>query len=92
GGFADIFRGLWNDDSVALKRLRSHVDHLNAQQALFREAFTWEHLDHPFILPFLGLDFVSFPTYLPCIVTPWMENGTVLQHIKRNSLSIESIE
>ncbi|TDL19868.1 kinase-like protein [Rickenella mellea] len=92
GGFADIFKGLWNASPVAIKRLRSHVDHAKAREALFREAFTWEHLNHPRILPFLGLDFDSFPTYLPCIVTPWMENGTILQHIKRNVLPIESIE
>ncbi|TDL15973.1 kinase-like protein [Rickenella mellea] len=92
GGFAEIFKGKLEGKWVALKRLKSHEGDLKAREALFREASTWVHLRHPFILPFLGLDFESYPNYLPCIVTPWMANGTILEHIERYSLPTESIE
>jgi len=54
------------------------------QAVLYREALLWEDLKHPYVLPFLGMDSETFPSYLPCIVTPWMQHGTVLDHIQNN--------
>jgi serine/threonine protein kinase len=41
----------------------------------------WKELDHPNILPFLGVDMaLRYPTC--CLVSPWMKNGNVLAFIK----------
>ncbi|KAJ7875377.1 kinase-like domain-containing protein [Mycena olivaceomarginata] len=46
-----------------------------------REALVWKDLHHPNILPFLGIDRDSFPSSL-CMVSPWMEHGTVTNYLK----------
>ncbi|KAF8183738.1 kinase-like protein, partial [Mycena galopus ATCC 62051] len=46
-----------------------------------REALLWKDLHHPNILPFLGIDRNSFPSSL-CMVSPWMEHGTVMNYLK----------
>ncbi|KAJ7607395.1 kinase-like domain-containing protein [Roridomyces roridus] len=47
---------------------------------LCREALVWKDLNHPNILPFIGIDRETFPNSL-CMVSPWMENGTVLKYL-----------
>ncbi|KAJ7197945.1 kinase-like domain-containing protein [Mycena pura] len=54
----------------------------NAQQ-FCREALIWQALQHPCILPFIGLDCDTFPGFLT-LVSPWMENNTVLKYLKAN--------
>ncbi|KZT20866.1 kinase-like protein [Neolentinus lepideus HHB14362 ss-1] len=71
GGFSDIFRGYRSDGDVALKRLR-----------IFH-ALLWQTLDHANVLPFLGVDAVSFQPQL-CFVSPWMFHGDVLKYMKTN--------
>jgi hypothetical protein len=65
---------------------------------LCREVLVWKQLRHPFILPFLGVDSETFKPkgkgfarvswalgktqrYM-CLVSPWMEHGTVLDYMK----------
>ncbi|KAJ6457351.1 kinase-like domain-containing protein, partial [Mycena sanguinolenta] len=47
-----------------------------------REALVWKELCHPYILPFLGIEENSFPSLL-CMVSPWMEHGTVLKYLEQ---------
>ncbi|KAJ7817235.1 kinase-like domain-containing protein [Mycena leptocephala] len=59
--------------------------HRNAEQRRIRlqfcrEALVWQNLRHSFILPFIGIDRETFPSSL-CMVSPWMENGTVLKYL-----------
>jgi serine/threonine-protein kinase TNNI3K len=51
-------------------------------QSLLQEVLTWVHLKHIYVLPFLGLDQQSFEGYPPCIVTPYMRNGTMKDFVK----------
>ncbi|KAJ7238881.1 kinase-like domain-containing protein [Mycena rebaudengoi] len=51
-------------------------------QSLLQEVITWVHLKHIYVLPFLGLDQQSFNDYPPCIVTPYMRNGTMKDFVK----------
>ncbi|KAJ7353548.1 kinase-like domain-containing protein, partial [Mycena albidolilacea] len=37
-------------------------------------------LQHSFILPLIGIDRETFPSSL-CMVSPWMENGTILKYL-----------
>ncbi|KAJ7266623.1 kinase-like domain-containing protein [Mycena rebaudengoi] len=85
GGFADIFLGRYKGQDVALKRLRVYRQEPNEIlqfQNLLQEVLTWVHLKHDYVLPFLGLDQQSFEGYPPCIVTPFMRNGTLEKFAK----------
>lgn len=69
-----------------------------ALQMLCREVLVWKQLRHPFILPFLGVDSETFQPKGKgfarmswalcktqrhmCLVSPWMEHGTVLDYMK----------
>ncbi|KAJ7572220.1 kinase-like domain-containing protein, partial [Mycena floridula] len=84
GSFGDIFRGKYCGDLVALKRLRVRGPEANSvYKNFFRESSAWHRLDHPYILPFLGVDAESFPGQ-PCMVSPWMIHGTVTEFIQKN--------
>ncbi|KAK7677083.1 hypothetical protein QCA50_019981 [Cerrena zonata] len=79
GGFADIFIAKWNQQSVALKRLRifksTHNDS-SVREAFYREAIVWRQLEHRFILPFYGIDNETFSN-APTMVSPLILGGNV---------------
>ncbi|KAJ7646792.1 kinase-like domain-containing protein [Roridomyces roridus] len=84
GGFADVYRALYKDKTVALKHMRQFLrgaDLRRINLKFCREALVWKDLHHPYILPFIGIDRDSFPSSL-CMVSPWMEHGTVLDYLK----------
>ncbi|KAJ7782500.1 kinase-like domain-containing protein, partial [Mycena maculata] len=84
GGFADVFRATYKDKPVALKHTRHlsrAADSRHIRLKLCREALVWRDLHHPHILPFLGIDQDSFSSSL-CLVSSWMEQGTVLKYLK----------
>ncbi|KAF8205640.1 kinase-like domain-containing protein [Mycena galopus ATCC 62051] len=84
GGFGDIYRAMYGDQPVALKRMRYFLrgsDLRRIRLKFCREALVWKDLHHPHILPFLGIDRDSFPSSL-CMVSPWMEHGTVMNYLK----------
>ncbi|KAK1227130.1 hypothetical protein PQX77_009870 [Marasmius sp. AFHP31] len=47
-----------------------------------REALIWTHLDHPNVLPLIGVNTKLFGTDF-CLVSPWMENGDIITFLKR---------
>ncbi|KZO97453.1 kinase-like protein [Calocera viscosa TUFC12733] len=53
-----------------------------------REAFTWHRLDHPNIVPFLGIaDYANIcPGGSPrlCLVSPWISGGNIIEYLKTN--------
>lgn len=82
GGYGtDIYHcehhdGLPLSGPVILKCLRGlcvDKDH----KMLCREALTWQCIHHRFILPFLGIDDKTFPSYY-CLVSPFLENKTIM--------------
>ncbi|KAJ7607404.1 kinase-like domain-containing protein [Roridomyces roridus] len=83
GGFGDVYRAQYNNKTVALKHLRHFLrgEELRALRLkLCQEALIWKDLNHPNILTFIGIDRETFPSSL-CMVSPWMENGTVLNYL-----------
>jgi hypothetical protein len=47
-----------------------------------REALLWKYLQHPYILPFLGVDAETFSSRNALgLVSPWMDRGTLRQYI-----------
>ncbi|KAJ7114223.1 kinase-like domain-containing protein [Mycena epipterygia] len=89
GGFADIFLGRYKGQVIALKRLRVYKpepnEMLKFSKDLLQEVLTWVHLKHDYILPFFGLDEKTFEGYPPCIVTPYMRNGTMNNFVKNRN-------
>ncbi|KAJ7768220.1 kinase-like domain-containing protein [Mycena metata] len=85
GGFGDIWKGLVRGQSVSLKivRLFEDSDIKAVLKDFTREAFVWRQLCHPNLLPFFGLYY--FDTRL-CLVSPWMENGNIMQFLKREPI------
>ncbi|KAJ7255943.1 kinase-like domain-containing protein, partial [Mycena rebaudengoi] len=49
-----------------------------------QEALIWQQFQHPYILPMLGTDLDSFSPSLR-MVSPWMENGTILRYLDDHS-------
>ncbi|KAJ7936914.1 kinase-like domain-containing protein [Mycena leptocephala] len=89
GGFADIFLGRYKGQDIALKRLQVYQpapkEMLKFSKSLLQEVLTWVHLKHPYVLPFFGLDEQFFEGYPPCIVTPYMRNGTMNNFVKNRN-------
>ena len=56
---------------------------MNVLKRFCKEALIWQKLEHEFVLPFLGIDAENFPRQ-PCMVSPWMVNGTLVQFLKKN--------
>ncbi|KAL0576012.1 hypothetical protein V5O48_005957 [Marasmius crinis-equi] len=77
---------------LSLKVLRLHVgkdeeeDEAERNKIILnfcREAIVWTRLDHPNIHPFLGVNKKHFaPAF--CIITPWMENGSINEFLRKN--------
>ncbi|KAJ7646808.1 kinase-like domain-containing protein [Roridomyces roridus] len=88
GGFADVFRACHGNKPVALKQMRYLLqkEELRRVNLRFcREALLWRELHHPYILPFVGIYRDS--TVSLCMVSPWMEHGTVLAYLKEHGHS-----
>ncbi|KAF8131244.1 kinase-like domain-containing protein [Mycena galopus ATCC 62051] len=94
GGYTDVYRASYGNQIVALKYIRDihflrgsdsrRIRLVSSQLSKFcREALLWKQLNHPHVLPFLGIDRDSFPSPLG-IVSPWMEHGTVINYLEKN--------
>ena len=64
--------------------------HSVSAQRLYREIILWQSLDHPHILPFLGVDAVNFPDLI-CMVSPWMHRGNLLENIKARQCTMAAV-
>ncbi|KAF8172841.1 kinase-like domain-containing protein [Mycena galopus ATCC 62051] len=89
GAYSDIYRAAYEGELVALKYMRAvhfmrSSDLRRIRLKFCREALVWKELHHPHILPCLGIDGDSFPSSL-CMVSPWMEHGTVMNYLKEHS-------
>ena len=76
GGFSRVFRGIWNEKTVAVKVLSKKLER-NEVEEFRREARVLNELDHPNIVKFLGA--CEEP---PMIVMEYYEKGklTTLLH------------
>ncbi|KAJ7731934.1 TKL/TKL-ccin protein kinase [Mycena maculata] len=88
GGFADVWRGVWDrqpDRWVAIKVLRSRLDdpqmEAKMNKRLARELGVWKRLDHKHVLKLLGTvsDFGPYDS----MVCPWLEQGSVSKYMER---------
>ncbi|KAE9396543.1 kinase-like protein [Gymnopus androsaceus JB14] len=92
GGFADIWIGRLDKQRVCIKVLRffqQGSDRATLLKALSKEVLLWRQLNHPNILPFLGINTELFsPSF--CIVSPWMSNGDIMSYARNRSLDLST--
>ncbi|KAJ7895485.1 kinase-like domain-containing protein [Mycena olivaceomarginata] len=72
GGFGDIWKGLVGGQTM--------IPVLTFVQEFGREAVIWRQLCHPNLLPFFGMYHLENRL---CLVSPWMENGNVMEFLKK---------
>ncbi|KAJ7596370.1 kinase-like domain-containing protein [Mycena floridula] len=89
GSFADVYRGTVGEMQVCLKVLRHFTACPEKTAKLAKqfcgEALAWRQLEHPNILPFLGVNFDLFsPTF--CLVSPWMSQGNLKEYLERHPI------
>lgn len=85
GTFGDIYQTTYKGKPVALKRLRIFriCERAKIYRKFCKEALVWQKLSFKYVLPFLGIDAENFPRQ-PCMVSPWMSNGTAPHFLKQN--------
>jgi serine/threonine protein kinase len=66
-----------------MKQFRLHSLIIFAPQRICREAYVWITLSHDHILPFLGITMSYDFGSLPALVSPWMENRSLNDYLKR---------
>ncbi|KAE9397273.1 kinase-like protein [Gymnopus androsaceus JB14] len=92
GGFADIWIGRLDEQRVCIKVLRffqQGTDRKTLLKMLSKEVLLWRQLNHPNILPFLGINTELFsPSF--CIVSPWMSNGDIMSYARNSSLDLST--
>ncbi|KAG8915978.1 hypothetical protein FRC00_002193 [Tulasnella sp. 408] len=86
GNFSDVSQAKLGDRVVAVKALRLTNIEGDEQSAsrmwkrLGREIYVWAALDHPNVLELLGF---AFEDEIPCLISPWCENGTVQKYLEK---------
>ncbi|KAH6908848.1 TKL/TKL-ccin protein kinase [Coprinopsis sp. MPI-PUGE-AT-0042] len=86
GHFGEIWKGQYMEQKVCLKVIkvyqRSHIDHF--LKVFCREAALWSQLKHMNVLPFYGIYKLQDTHERICLVSPWMENGTLREYLSSN--------
>ncbi|KIK56513.1 hypothetical protein GYMLUDRAFT_174194, partial [Collybiopsis luxurians FD-317 M1] len=88
GGFADIWQGRVGDQLVCIKVLRLVIEpdediRKKIHQQFCNEALLWRQLQHPNILPLLGVNLeLFFPSF--CLISPWMVNRDIITYLRQN--------
>ncbi|KAH6908846.1 kinase-like domain-containing protein [Coprinopsis sp. MPI-PUGE-AT-0042] len=91
GHFGEIWKGQYMEQKVCLKVIkvyqRSHIDHF--LKVFCREAALWSQLKHMNVLPFYGIYKLQDSHERICLVSPWMEYGTLREYLLNNSSEAE---
>ncbi|KAJ7779203.1 kinase-like domain-containing protein [Mycena metata] len=61
-------------------RIFQDTNQRDIRRSFCREALVWQRLRNFYIVPLIGIDAEGFPPF-PCLVSPWMKNGTVLKYL-----------
>jgi serine/threonine protein kinase len=81
GFFSDVYSGTWRGRTVAIKVLAESTP----RKLFIREIGIWKTLRHPNVLPLYGASSASGdPPWF--FVSPYMKNGSLVQHLKRVEL------
>ncbi|KDQ17158.1 hypothetical protein BOTBODRAFT_598930 [Botryobasidium botryosum FD-172 SS1] len=80
GGFGECWKGMFLAyQKVAMKCSLERVPSDAAKRRAMREIGVWQRLQHPNVLPFIGLHIQGSKIYM---LSPWMEKGDMHQYLK----------
>ncbi|KAF9255854.1 kinase-like protein [Marasmius fiardii PR-910] len=86
GGFGDVWKGVIGESTepVCLKvvKIYQNSDAEKLSTEYIREAIVWRQLQHPNLLPFLGIYHLEHDRQI-CLISPWMEKGNLVQYLKK---------
>ncbi|KAF9255394.1 hypothetical protein L218DRAFT_829808, partial [Marasmius fiardii PR-910] len=86
GSFGKVQKGKIREQIVALKVVKaSSYCSPNMKMSLedyMQGAIVWQQLEHPNILPFMGVCYLDKDQTQPCLVSPWMEQGDLAKYLK----------
>ncbi|KAF9004234.1 hypothetical protein BDQ17DRAFT_1325631 [Cyathus striatus] len=84
GHFGEVYKSVFHEKPVCLKVLKIYQvdDPGQITKDFLREVYLWNQLSHPNILPFYGAFILRNKSNRPCFISPWMEEGNVIEHIK----------
>ncbi|KAF9254437.1 kinase-like protein [Marasmius fiardii PR-910] len=80
GAFGDVWQGRIGQQLVCLKVVRAfrRSDIQLILKDYMQEAIIWRQLDHPNVLPFMGIYYLDKEQKRLCLVSPWMERGNLI--------------
>ncbi|KAG7095871.1 hypothetical protein E1B28_006562 [Marasmius oreades] len=87
GAFGDVWKGRIGQQLVCMKVVRA-FETSDVKQILkdyMQEAIIWRQLNHPNLLPFMGIYYSDMEQKQLCLVSPWMEKGNIVQFLKNTS-------
>ncbi|KAF9445355.1 kinase-like protein, partial [Macrolepiota fuliginosa MF-IS2] len=86
GRFGEVWKGYIGDKCVCLKVPKlyrdTQIEHL--LKNFTREGIMWRDLKHPNLLPFYGIYHLDDHHGRICLVSPWMDNGSVSDYLRAN--------
>ncbi|KAK6992505.1 kinase-like domain-containing protein [Favolaschia claudopus] len=90
GGYGDIWKGLLRGQRVCIKMMRifQKDDIQLAIKAILTNSYNQQCLQlcHPNLLPFFGLYFIEERL---CLISPWMDDGNIMEYLRANSVDQE---
>ncbi|KAF9263061.1 kinase-like protein [Marasmius fiardii PR-910] len=91
GAFGDVWQGRVGQQLVCLKVIRV-FNQSDVQQILkdyMQEGIVWRQLNHPNVLPFMGIYYLDSKQRQLCLVSPWMERGNLVEFLKNSDNSVD---
>lgn len=83
GTYNDVYMGLWlGKEKVALRVPCLPPDSHGLHKRFERDLTIWRNLYHPNVVPLYGIFYQETDIFS---VSPWMDNGTVLNYLNSNS-------
>ncbi|KAF5315565.1 hypothetical protein D9611_004734 [Ephemerocybe angulata] len=92
GHFGEIWKGQYRGKFVCVKVIKAYQKSdikklLKASTSLLSafctEAILWSHLAHDNVLPFYGIHRLEGEAGRICLISPWMENGSIGEYLLR---------
>ncbi|KAJ2913976.1 hypothetical protein MD484_g6442, partial [Candolleomyces efflorescens] len=83
GGFSKVYRGTWNNRTVAIKVLKMKV----TKKLFIREVGIWKKLHHPNILELYGASSATDPPWF--FVSPYMKRGNLVEYLRKVEIDLQ---
>ncbi|KAF9263034.1 kinase-like protein [Marasmius fiardii PR-910] len=91
GAFGDVWQGRIEQQVVCLKVIRAFrsSDVNLILKDFMQEGILWRQLNHPNVLPFMGIYYLGMEQKQLCLVSPWMERGNLVDFMKSSQDPID---